>query len=174
MKTLTDVVVAVSVVAGVFCTRPGVSLCCCAKVQSTCLHQQQKSSSSSASSTAGIVTGVSVAVVACSSRQFRQCGADVPCVAVLLQTGVLSPYPVALLAADAPSPPVILSPIGEKKKKTPVVVAASAPSELILTAGFELMRSPYTPSLLTFFRDRVRYRIFFHAVILSATSATSY
>ena len=27
--------------------------------------------------------------------------ADVPCVAVFLQTGVLSPYPVALLAADA-------------------------------------------------------------------------
>ena len=35
------------------------------------------------------------------------------------------------------------------------------PSELILTAGFELMGSPYPPSLLTFFRAGVRYRIFF-------------
>ena len=112
MQTLTDVVVAVSFVVGVFCTLPGVSLCCCANVHSTCRRQQQKLSlSSSASSTAASVVVVSVAVVACTSRQCRQCGADVPCIAVFLQTGVLSPYPVALLAADAPSLPVILPPL---------------------------------------------------------------
>ena len=116
MQTLTHVDVAVSVVVGVLCARPGVSLCCCANVHSTCRRQQQKSSSSSASSTAAIVVVVSVAVVACSSRQCRQCGADVPCVAVFLQTGVLSPYPVALLAADAPSLPVILPPPQRGKK----------------------------------------------------------
>ena len=145
MQTLTDVVVAVSVVVGVFCARPGVPLCCCANVYSTCCRQLQKSSSSSASSTAAMVVVFSVAVVDCSSRQCRQCGADVPCVGVILQTGVLSPYPVALLAADAPSLPVILPPLCEKKKKkkTPVAVAPPPPpSQLILTAGFELMWSP--------------------------------
>ena len=111
MRTLTDVVVVVGVVVGVFCTRPGVSLCWCANVLSTCRRQQQESSSSSASSTAAVVAVVSIAVVACSSCQCRQCGADVPYVAVFLQTGVPSPYPVALLAADALSLPVILPPL---------------------------------------------------------------
>ena len=90
MQTLIDVVVAISVVVVVFCTRPGVSLCCCANVHSRCRRQQQKSSSSSASSTAAIVVVVSVAVVAYSSHQCRQCGADMPRLAVFLQTGVLS------------------------------------------------------------------------------------
>ena len=118
MQILSDVVVAVSVVVVVFCTRPSVLLCCCANVHSTCRCQQQKvSSSSSASSTAAIVVVVSVAVVACSSRQCHQCGADMPRVAVFLQTGVLSPYPVALLAADAPSLPVTLPPLQYEEKK---------------------------------------------------------
>ena len=103
MQTLIDVVVAVSVL--VFCTRPSVSLCCSANVYSTCCRQQQKYVSSSASSTAAILVVVSGAVVACSSHQCRQCGADLPRVAVFLQTGILSPYPVALLAADIPSLP---------------------------------------------------------------------
>ena len=123
MQILVDVVVAVSVVVVVFCTRPSVSLCCCANVHSTCCHQQQKSSSSSALSTAEVVIVVSVAVVACSSLQCRQCGADMPRVAVFLQTGVLSAYPVALLAADAPSLPGILPPLQYETKKTLVVVA---------------------------------------------------
>ena len=122
MQTLINVVVAVSVVVVVFCTRPSVLLCCCANVHSTCRHQQQKSSSSSASSTAEVVVVVSVPVVACSSPQCRHCGADMPRVAVFLQTGVLSPYPVALLAANAPSIPVILPPL-QYEKKTLVIVA---------------------------------------------------
>ena len=117
MRTLTNVIAAVGVVVGVFCTRPGVSLCCCAIVHSTCRCQQQESSSSSASSTAAVVAVVSIAVIVCSSSQCRQCGADVPCVAIFLQTGVLSPYPVALLAADALSLPVILPPLRKKKKQ---------------------------------------------------------
>ena len=117
MRTLTDVVVAVGVVVGVFCTCPGVSLCYCANVQSTCRRQQQESSSSSASSTAAVVAVVSIAVVVCSSCQCRQCGAAVPCIAVHLQTAVLSPWPVALLAADALSLPVILPPLRKKKNK---------------------------------------------------------
>ena len=41
------------------------------------------------------------------------------------------------------------------------MVAPPPPSELIFTAGFELTGSLYPPSLLTFFRAGVSYRIFF-------------
>ena len=62
-----------------------------------------------------------------------------------------------------------------KKQKKTLSLSPPPPSELILTAGFGLMGSPYPPSLLTFFRAGVRYRIFFlYAVILSATSAAFY
>ena len=110
MQTLVNVVVAISVVVVVVCH-------CAAAQTSKCRRQQQKSSSSSALSTAPIVVVVSVAVVAYSSRQCRQCGSDMRCIAVFLQTGVLRPYPVALLATDAPSLPVILPPLRRDKKK---------------------------------------------------------
>ena len=98
-----------------------------------------------------------------------------PRVAVFLQTGVLSPYPAALLAANAPSLPVILPRLRyEQEKKTLDAVAPPLFSELILTAGSVLMGIPYPPSLLTFFGAGVRYRIFFIQYVLSATSAASY
>ena len=70
---------------------------------------------------------------------------DVPCVAVFLQTGFLSPYPVALLAADAFCDAPSLREKKKKKQKTLSLLPPPPPSELILTAGFGLMGSPYPP-----------------------------
>ena len=48
----------------------------------------------------------------------------------------------------------------KKKQRKHLSLLPPPPSEPILTAGFELMGSPYPPLLLTFFRAGVRYRIF--------------
>ena len=113
-------------------------------------------------------------------------------VAVFIQTGVLSPYPVALLAAKAPSLflacsylPTLLQfsslrqavciSISEKKILwTPVVVATPPPSSvLILPAGAGLMGCLYPPPLLTFPSRSARKDSFLQEV-LSATSAASF
>ena len=95
-----------------------------------------------------------------------------PCVAVFLQTGVLSPYPVALLAANAFCDPSFSS--YEKEKKTlsllPPPPLRADPHCWLWADG-----EPLPPVAADIFPSRSALQdFFFYAVILSAASAASY